>query len=53
MEVPFKEGKITYRLNVILDYIREQLESDYFRTILEEQGVEQCRYLRNKYLYFH
>ncbi|MBW1829009.1 MAG: hypothetical protein JRI74_06280, partial [Deltaproteobacteria bacterium] len=39
MEVPFKEGKITYLLNVILDYIREQLESDYFQTILEEQGV--------------
>ncbi len=39
-DVPFKEGKITYRLNVILDYIREQLESDYFRGILEEQGVE-------------
>lgn len=39
-EVPFKEGKITYRLNVILDYIREQLESDYFSTILRDQGVE-------------
>ncbi|MBW1796871.1 MAG: transglycosylase domain-containing protein [Deltaproteobacteria bacterium] len=39
-EVPFKEGKITYRLNVILDYIREQLESDYFRAMLEEQGVD-------------
>ncbi len=39
-EIPFKEGKITYRLNVILDYIREQLESDYFRSILEEQGVD-------------
>jgi len=38
--VPFKEGKVTYRLNVILDYIREQLESDYFRSILEEQGVD-------------
>lgn len=37
--VPFKEGQITYRLNVILDYIREQLESHYFRTILQEQGV--------------
>jgi len=39
MTVPFKEGKITYRLNVILDYIREQLESDYFRSVLDEQGV--------------
>ena len=39
-EVPFKEGKITYRLNVVLDYIRNQLESDYFREILQEQGVD-------------
>jgi penicillin-binding protein 1A len=37
--VPFKEGRITYRLNVILDYIREQLESDYFKDILQEQGM--------------
>jgi membrane peptidoglycan carboxypeptidase len=39
-EVPFKEGKVTYRLNVILDYIREQLESSYFRTTLQEQGLD-------------
>jgi membrane peptidoglycan carboxypeptidase len=39
-EIPFKEGKITYRLNVILDYIREQLESAYFRAVLQEQGVD-------------
>ncbi|NIP32739.1 MAG: glycosyl transferase family 51, partial [candidate division Zixibacteria bacterium] len=39
-EVPFKEGKVTYRLNVILDYIREQLESRYFTEILQEQGVD-------------
>jgi penicillin-binding protein 1A len=39
-EVPFKEGKVTYKLNVILDYVREQLESDYFRTILQEQGLD-------------
>ncbi len=38
--VPFKEGKVTYRLNVIMDYVREQLESGYFRNILEEQGVD-------------
>jgi penicillin-binding protein 1A len=38
--VPFKEGKVTFGLNVILDYIRDQLESDYFRTILREQGVD-------------
>ncbi|MBW1913458.1 MAG: transglycosylase domain-containing protein [Deltaproteobacteria bacterium] len=39
-EIPFKEGKITYRLNVIMDHVREQLESEYFRNILREQGVE-------------
>jgi membrane peptidoglycan carboxypeptidase len=39
-DVPFRQGKITYRLNVILDYIREQLESDYFQKVLYEQGVE-------------
>jgi penicillin-binding protein 1A len=39
-EVPFKEGKVTYRLNVVLDYIRDQLDSDYFKAILQEQGIE-------------
>ncbi|MFH1481043.1 MAG: transglycosylase domain-containing protein [Pseudomonadota bacterium] len=39
-EVPFKEGKITYKLNVILDYIRGQLQSDYFRAGLQDQGIE-------------
>jgi penicillin-binding protein 1A len=39
-DVPFKQGKLGYRLNVILDYIREQLESDYFKAILQEQGVD-------------
>jgi penicillin-binding protein 1A len=39
-EVPFKQGKLGYRLNVILDYIREQLESDYFKEILQDQGVD-------------
>ncbi len=38
-EVPFKKGRITYRLNVVLDYIREQLETDHFKNILEEQGI--------------
>ncbi|RPI79800.1 MAG: hypothetical protein EHM45_01430 [Desulfobacteraceae bacterium] len=38
-EVPFQEGKVTFGLNVMLDYIREQLESDYFKTILQEQGI--------------
>ena len=40
MEVPFKEGKVTYDLSVLLDYVREQVESDYFRAILQEQGIE-------------
>lgn len=39
-EIPFKQGKMAYRLNVILDYVREQLESDYFEKILLEQGIE-------------
>jgi penicillin-binding protein 1A len=39
-EIPFKQGKMAYTLNVILDYIREQLESDYFKEILQEQGIE-------------
>jgi membrane peptidoglycan carboxypeptidase len=38
-EVPFQEGTVTYRLNVILDYIRDQLESEFFRSILSDQGV--------------
>ena len=38
--IPFREGRITYQLNVILDYIRNQLASDYFQEILQEQGVE-------------
>jgi penicillin-binding protein 1A len=39
-EIPFKQGKLGYRLNVVLDYIREQLESEYFKEILQEQGIE-------------
>ncbi len=38
--VPFKEGRITFRLNVILDYVRNQLESPFFKRILEEEGVD-------------
>ncbi len=38
-EVLFKEGKVTYKLNVILNYIRDQLETGFFKEILEEQGV--------------
>ena len=39
-EVPFKEGKVTFGLNVVMDYVRQQMESDYFRGILREQGLE-------------
>jgi membrane peptidoglycan carboxypeptidase len=38
--IPFKEGRVTYPLNVIMDYIREQLLSEYFVNILKEQGIE-------------
>jgi penicillin-binding protein 1A len=39
-EVPFREGRVTYRLNVILDYVRDQLDSEYFKRVLMDQGVE-------------
>lgn len=39
-DIPFREGKVTYRLNVILDYIRSQLQTEYFNNILMEQGIE-------------
>jgi len=39
-KIPFKEGRITYRLNVILDYVRDQLESKYFQRILHAQGID-------------
>jgi len=38
--IPFREGRIGYALNVILDYIREQLQSEQFRDILLEQGID-------------
>ena len=38
--IPFKEGSITFRLNVIMDYVRGQLESEYFKKILQKQGVD-------------
>ncbi len=38
--IGFKEGRIGYKLNVILDYIREQLESEPFHNILLEQGID-------------
>jgi len=39
-QVPFKEGKVTYRLNVILDYVRDELESPFFKKILSDQGID-------------
>jgi penicillin-binding protein 1A len=39
-KIPFKEGQITYKLNVVLDYIRDELESDFFKKILSDQGIE-------------
>jgi membrane peptidoglycan carboxypeptidase len=36
----FNEGKVTYRLDVILDYIRDQLQSEYFKKILHDEGVD-------------
>jgi len=38
--VPFRKGTISYRLNVILDYVREQLDSQYFRNIFHQQGID-------------
>ncbi len=38
--VPFREGRVTYRLNVVLDYVREQLQSSYFQEILSREGIE-------------
>jgi len=38
--VPFRKGNISYRLNVVLDYIRDQLDSEYFRDILHQQGID-------------
>jgi membrane peptidoglycan carboxypeptidase len=39
-DVPFREGRITYPLNVLMDYVREQLESEFFERILMEQGID-------------
>ena len=39
-DIPFKEGNITFRLNVMLDYVREQLESSFFKNILHDQGLD-------------
>jgi membrane peptidoglycan carboxypeptidase len=39
-KIPFKEGQITYKLNVMLDYVRDELESGYFKKVLSDQGIE-------------
>ncbi len=39
-EVPFCEGQISYRLNVVMDHIRSHLQSEPFRQILEQQGID-------------
>lgn len=39
-EVPFNEGKVTYGLNVVMDYVRQQLEADFFKAILSDQGLD-------------
>lgn len=38
--VPFREGQVTYGLNSILDYVRDQLQTPFFKEILAEQGIE-------------
>lgn len=40
LPVPFQEGQVTFRLNVILDYVREQLQSPFFQEILSREGIE-------------
>ena len=37
--IPFKEGKVYFELNVILDYIREELQSEKFQKILNDNGI--------------
>ena len=38
-EVPFRGGKITYELNVVLDYIQRQLQTDYFKDVFNQKGI--------------
>jgi len=40
LSVPFQEGRVTFRLNVILDYVRDQLQSPFFQEILSKEGIE-------------
>ena len=37
--IPFRKGKIYYRLNVIMDYVRDQLQSEAFQQVLSGQGI--------------
>ncbi len=37
--IPFKEGKVYFDLNVILDYIREELQSEKYQQILADHGI--------------
>jgi membrane peptidoglycan carboxypeptidase len=40
LPVAFQKGRIGYRLNVILDYIREQLQSEPFHSLLVDEGID-------------
>ncbi|MBU0993933.1 MAG: transglycosylase domain-containing protein [Proteobacteria bacterium] len=39
-DVPFQKGKISYELSSVMDYIRKQLQSDFFKAVLEEEGID-------------
>ncbi|RLA93282.1 MAG: glycosyl transferase family 51, partial [Deltaproteobacteria bacterium] len=36
---PFKKGRIYYQLNVIMDFIREQLQTERFQKIFKDHGI--------------
>ncbi len=36
--IPFREGKVAFDLNVILDYVREQLDSELLQTDPQREG---------------
>ena len=38
-DVPFQGGKITYELNVVLDYIQKQLQNEYFKDVFTRKGI--------------
>ena len=40
LPIAFQQGRIGYRLNVILDYIREQLQSEPFHSLLVDEGID-------------